>query len=629
MNFLSKGNFSVGCNYWASNAGIYMWQNFDEEVIRKDIKLLSDNGITVLRVFPLWSDFQPIRTHFDMGVKIKDIRLGEQPLDKSPEGVAGVDPIMIERFERLLDIGEEFGISFVVGLITGWMSGRLYMPEALAGREPITDPIAIKWQLKFVKYMVARFKSRKIISAWELGNECNCMSEVQSSEQAYNWVSLITDAVKSLDNSRPVISGMHSLDIGGNWRIGDQAEILDVLTTHPYSIFVPHCDTDPYNEMKTILHSTAETVFYRSVGGKPAFIEEIGGLGTWIASEEVQAKFFKNCLYSAWAHDLMSAMWWCAFDQHNIKQTPYDWSGIERYLGMFRNDLSPKPVVKEIRDFLDVVKSAGPLSDRTVDAVCVIGHTKDSWKTAYGSFILAKKAGIDIEFADIDGDLPESKAYMLPSLTGSLSVYKHQLDNILEKVNRGAALYISANDLIFCDPLENLVGIKVENRAMLTSPAKVVVDGEELSISARYRTVFSELDGEVLLRDSKDNAVLAKRAYGKGIIYYLAYPIEDIYATEPSVCTGENEQRFEKMYALIKELRNSEKRFVSDNPYVGVTEHPESDGKTKVVLVNYRPTEQTVTLESKSKPIITYGDVKELEDGRFLVAPNSGAVLVY
>ena len=178
MSFLDKGSFYVGVNYWASNAGIYMWQNWDEEVVRKDMKLLTDCGIKVFRIFPLWSDFQPIKTHYDYGSRIKDIRLGEKPLDDSPEGIAGVDPVMIERFGKLLNIGQEYGVTFVIGLVTGWMSGRLYMPPALEGRKPLTDHLAIKWQLKFVKYMVNKFKNHPSIVAWELGNECNCMTEV-------------------------------------------------------------------------------------------------------------------------------------------------------------------------------------------------------------------------------------------------------------------------------------------------------------------------------------------------------------------------------------------------------------------------------------------------------------------
>lgn len=629
MKFLEKGSFYVGLNYWASHAGIYMWQNWDEEVVRKDMKLLTDSGIKVFRIFPLWSDFQPIKIHYDYNMLIKDIRLGEKPLDDSPEGVAGVDPVMIERFSRLLDIGEEFGITFVVGLITGWMSGRLYAPPALEGRKPLTDPFSIKWQLKFVRYMVNKFKYHKAISAWELGNECNCMTTVEKSEDAYNWVSLITDAIKRCDNTRPVISGMHSLRVSGSWRIKDQAEILDVLTTHPYSIFVPNCDTDYYNEMKTVLHSTAETVFYRGIGKKPAFIEEIGGLGTWLASEKVQSDFFKGCLYSAYAHGLLSAMWWCGFDQNRIERTPYDWSGIERYLGLYHADCTPKPVVEAIKKFNGFVEKAGPISDRIVDAVCIISHTGDSWRTAYGSFLLAKKAGIDIEFTSIDDTLPEAKMYLMPSLIGSLSVYKHQFDRVMKKVEEGATLYVSADNLIFCEPLEKFAGLCVENRAKPIGNETVTINGKVLPLVSQYHTIYTEAGGEVLLRDNTGNPVMSCAKHGKGKVYFVSCPIEDVAASRPHTISGEKEICYEEFYKLIPEMRSAEKKIIGDNPYVGVTEYVEEKGR-RAMLVNYRPTPQTVTLKYTG---IEFNEVigeAETSDGfTFKLEANSGAVVIF
>ena len=627
MSFLDKGSFYVGVNYWASNAGIYMWQNWDEEVVRKDMKLLTDCGIKVFRIFPLWSDFQPIKIHYDYGSRIKDIRLGEKPLDDSPEGIAGVDPVMIERFGKLLNIGQEYGVTFVIGLVTGWMSGRLYMPPALEGRKPLTDHLSIKWQLKFVKYMVNKFKNHPSIVAWELGNECNCMTEVEDSEDAYNWVSSITNAIKSCDNTRPVISGMHSLNTSGKWLIKDQSEILDILTTHPYSVFVPHCDTDYYNEMKTILHSTAETVFYRGVGKKPAFVEEIGGLGTWFASEDVQSGFFNACMWSAYAHGLLSIMWWCGFDQHKIEQTPYDWSGIERYLGMFRADRTPKPVVESIKRFVETIDKVGNLSDRIVDAVCVIAHSGDGWQTAYGTFMLAKKAGIEVEFSYIDDTLPEAKAYLLPSLHGSLSVYKHQFNRLMDKVEKGATLYVSIDDVIFCDPLETFAGLRVENRGKPLGDETVTINGKTIPLYSTYRSIFSESGAEVLLRDNKGNPVMSKMNHGKGKIYFVSVPIEDNAANIPHMISGENEICYENFYKLIPELRNEQKKISSDNPYVGVTEHPEENGR-KAILVNYRPLPQTVTLKYDFLEFIgVIGDAETNDGHTFTLPANSGAVI--
>ena len=52
--------FILGCNYWASNAGAEMWRNFDSGVIKEDLRGLKENGVTHMRVFPNWRDFQPI-----------------------------------------------------------------------------------------------------------------------------------------------------------------------------------------------------------------------------------------------------------------------------------------------------------------------------------------------------------------------------------------------------------------------------------------------------------------------------------------------------------------------------------------------------------------------------------------
>ena len=60
MKILENESFHAGCNYWASENGIYMWRNWNEKNVDDDFRLLSDIGIRTVRAFPLWSDFQPI-----------------------------------------------------------------------------------------------------------------------------------------------------------------------------------------------------------------------------------------------------------------------------------------------------------------------------------------------------------------------------------------------------------------------------------------------------------------------------------------------------------------------------------------------------------------------------------------
>lgn len=620
--------FFLGCNYWASHAGIDMWKDWNESAVREDFRLLSENGINVLRVFPLWSDFQPIRMHLNYEMRPKEMRLREEPFSYDPEGVAGVDLTMVERFQTMLDIGAEYGIKFVVGLITGWMSGRLYMPEALLSYNPITDSRSIKWQVKFVKYMVNRFKEHNAIVAWDLGNECNCMGTVSCSEDSYVWMSTITNAIKVSDLTRPVISGMHGMQPNNNWTLRDQGEILDVVCTHPYTMYTPYCDSDPLNEMKTILHSAAETLYYRGLSGKPAFIEEVGALGPWVASETVAAGFYKSVLFSGWVHNCLGSMWWCAFDQNHLKNTPYDWSGIERYLGLFRKDMSEKPVLDSVKQFADIYDKVGTLSDRIVDAVCIIANIPDPWRVAFGTFLTAKKAHMEIEYCYVDDKIPEANAYILPSLKGSISVFKHQLDEILEKVEKGASLYISVDDVLLCEPIDDFAGIQLQFRNEMTSPVYSVIDGEKVPFTGRYKCTYAEIGCNVLLRDESGEPVLVENKYGKGTIYFCTYPVEAYVASTPGCCSGKNSISFEKVYALMSKLYNNKKRVFIDNPYVGITEHPEDRG-FKAVLVNYTPNKQTVNLKADGLKLKEIIGNAAMTGSEIVLSENDSVVLVF
>ena len=170
--------FMTGCNYWASNAGMLMWRNFDAETVEKDLALLSSFGVDTLRVFPLWSDFQPVENTFTRAPLA--YRMHGKPVTRKDV----LDENQLKNFAYLLDTAEKYGMRVVVSLLTGWMSGRLFAPSFLLGRNLLTDPEAVLWECGFIKAFVSAFRHRKCISAWEPGNECNCLDYSVNEEQA-------------------------------------------------------------------------------------------------------------------------------------------------------------------------------------------------------------------------------------------------------------------------------------------------------------------------------------------------------------------------------------------------------------------------------------------------------------
>ena len=293
--------FMLGCNYWASNAGTEMWKNWDEKAVRRDLEILTKYGVEYMRVFPNWRDFQPIIPLMEGQGKIMEYRLEG---DVVPQNPYFLDEEMMNRFLVFCDICEEYNIKLIVGLLTGWMSGRLFIPAALFGKNLFTDAVALLFEQRFIKGFVSRFKDKKCIYAWDLGNECNCMSPSDNNFVSENWTGIISNAIKANDNTRPVVSGMHSLgaDPLSTWSIKGQAEFNDILTTHPYPYWVGYTRKDEIGTFRTTMHAACETKLYADIGRKPCLVEEIGTMGPMMCSNERASDFLRCNMFSNWAN---------------------------------------------------------------------------------------------------------------------------------------------------------------------------------------------------------------------------------------------------------------------------------------------------------------------------------------
>ncbi|MBP5300240.1 MAG: hypothetical protein J6Y80_02435, partial [Victivallales bacterium] len=174
--FRDSGTFLIGCNYWASHAGTHTWRDWRPEVVADDMRLLEEAGVQVIRVFPLWPDFQPLNMLYTSQGRHQEFRMGEEPLPDTELGRAGVSPEAMEHFKFLCDEAYKHHIQVLVGLITGWMSGRWFVPAPFEEKNVLTDPYVLQWEVRFVRVFVNYFKDHPAIRGWDLGNECNCLA---------------------------------------------------------------------------------------------------------------------------------------------------------------------------------------------------------------------------------------------------------------------------------------------------------------------------------------------------------------------------------------------------------------------------------------------------------------------
>ena len=601
-----KSDFFIGVNYWASHAGINMWRDFSAKVVEEDFAKMENAGIKVARVFPLWRDFQPITAQLGPIGNIREVAFGDKILNPNdPAESAGVDINQIKNFKKLVASAKKHGIKLIVPLITGFMSGRCYFPPALVNRNVVKDSFCVKWEIKFIKYFVNEFKRCPEIIAWELGNECNNLAGGVSTDDAYRWTNEIVSAVKSVDNTRPVMSGMHALCCGYDWNIRNQSENCDVLTTHPYMLFTDCCDYQKLVSPRAIMHTPCETAMYADLGGKDCFVEEIGTLGNMMGSDEVVAKFARASLFETFTHSSDGFVWWCAFDQKNLPFAPYDWNDMERELGVFTFDGKEKPIVNEFRKFNEFLNKLPfkSLPQRERHAKCLI---KDNgWTLGFGSYLIAKTAGIELEFVNKDV-LADGDLYILPCNGDFDTLKTRTFVPLVEKIKNGATLLITYGGGSI-SPCEELLGFKSGGR-FVADALVTELNGKTVSAGRKYTVEIIPTTCEVLAKDTMGNPCFTFNKLGKGNVLFFNAPIEEDMAKGERISIADC--NYEEVYKFAMTVAGVKPTVTADNKNISVTAHPYENGYI-VVAVNDSDEEQKCAFDFDGKvKEVYYGELK-------------------
>ena len=92
---------------------------------------MSTYGIKYLRVFPNWRDFQPVCAFYNQRNTKEEYRHKNGSFFDNPYYL---DHTMMDRFDRFCEVAEKYGMKLIVGIITGWMSGRTFTPPLLEGK---------------------------------------------------------------------------------------------------------------------------------------------------------------------------------------------------------------------------------------------------------------------------------------------------------------------------------------------------------------------------------------------------------------------------------------------------------------------------------------------------------------
>jgi endo-1,4-beta-mannosidase len=400
--------FKVGVNYWPRRKAMSWWKAFDRGEVADELDVIADLGMSLVRVFLLWEDFQPDPSTVSQGA--------------------------LDHLEVVCDVAAERGLGLDVTFFTGHMSGPNWSPPWLLGghepvpearqvvsgtdgdagsyRNPFVDPEALAAGELLLRTTVARLRQHPAIWAWNLGNEPDLFALPPDERSGPDWAARLFGAIRELDDDHHVTVGLHaaSLMSDNGLRVDRMFQHADVAVMHAYPIYrnfgAEAMDPD------AVPFATALTA---ALSGKPVLMEEFGActappgaatttwewqaLGrTWsqvMLSEDALAEHLEDVLPRLVDVGATGALLWCFADYAEAlwDQPPCDTKLHERHFGLVRPDGSLKPHAEVVRRFIAGGPVVGEPSDRArveVDAAVLYADPTATLAGLFGAFKAAR-----------------------------------------------------------------------------------------------------------------------------------------------------------------------------------------------------------------------------------------------
>ena len=245
------------------------FQKLDEDGWREWFALLEANGCNALRVF--------CRQHDEHN---------EYPVEWTLDAGGHVNPEIMATFERYFDIGQEYGISFLMTVLSeprgsvyrhwapilrshphyapnGW-EWNSFVPEGLHGRrllqtrnEYFTDPEAVALQKQYLAELIPRLRENPAVFAVELYNEMAWYGEFgwEGQELEFAWSREMIDTIREHAPELPICFSLAGHGVTGIDPLTWCEELpTDFFSSHYYPGLSGETAELDYGAMSALIH---------------------------------------------------------------------------------------------------------------------------------------------------------------------------------------------------------------------------------------------------------------------------------------------------------------------------------------------------------------------------------------
>ena len=361
--------FILGTNYWPQRTAMFMWREFDRATIDEDMAIINGLGLSCIRIFLLWEDFQP-----------------------TPKNVPAA---MLDRLVQLLEVADGKNLKVVVTLFAGHICGLTWLPPwmLLASadrnqspifssgkirfnriRNPYAETEIMERQIYFLSELASAVSGHPALFSWDLGNEPSLWCASPDNFAAELWLQAMTETLKEKDDRLPLTLNFHVSDLGRREGLTPSmaSKYLDYLSINGQPQRVPWAEDTFSPVFPSFLGSVAGWL-----GKRPVMIQEFG-LATetslpsprgfesgsrgekLLVSEEDAALFAEDALFRLRRSPLMGAFWKSFGDYHPSiwEWPPLDKHTIERFSGLVRYDGTPKVAASVFKSMVTGSESA-------------------------------------------------------------------------------------------------------------------------------------------------------------------------------------------------------------------------------------------------------------------------------
>ena len=610
MHMISSSDQSrpwIGANFWSRTGGPRMWSRYDPGIVREELRVLHEHGLTMTRSFFYWPDFMPAPDTIDEGA--------------------------CDRYRDFLDAHREVGMGTIPTFIVGHMSGENWDPSWRHGRDLYTDVWMVARQAWYITELTRRFHDHPAVIGWLISNEIPIYGGEGDEEIISAWALLMVGAVRAGGGHQPVSlgdgawgvettghdSGFSSLTYG---------ELVDFIGPHVYRM-----ENDRVRQ-----HLKAAFVCeLAQVAGKPVIMEEFG-LSSDFVSARGSASYYRQLLHSTLTAGASGWVAWNNTDFDDLReQRPYSHHPFEMHFGITDAAGAPKPPLEELRIFSEELAGTdlaglrrAPTATGIIVPSCLTARYPftteeeralivDASEQAY---VAAKEAdlapGIVHEPEDgLAGGIESGYDLYLAPSTKQLAAATWP--RLAELARGGATVYASycagettAQRGPWWTGLDSLFGVAQELTYGLNDP----VEDETVEITfveplgplpegatLRFRAAGNRearaflpvraLDGaDVVARDSHGRPAIVVKRHGSGRAVLCTYPLEYFAARLGRV----NPEDTWRLYDALAELAGVRRPAHVEDPRVLADVLADDDGGELVVVLSQHdePVERTV-----------------------------------